>query len=95
MSKLTEEVTLPGVAPWSITAAFAQSDALKADERPMKRRKVAKSGPYSLTHERGDSAPGVPLARLILRLVSINRHRFGNARFNYLPLLKKDILETA
>lgn len=57
-------------------SAFAQSHPLNSHERPVKRRKVAKSGPHSLAQERGISASGVPLgyiplARLVLRMVSM------------------------
>lgn len=64
--------------PQSLLSVLSQSDDLIADERPVKRRKVAKSGPYSLAQENGISPTGVPLgyiplARLALRMVSIDR----------------------
>lgn len=68
--------------PQSLISAFTQSNAISPDERPVKRRKVARNGPYILAHERGLSAAGVPigyipLARLALHIVSIKRHLEG------------------
>lgn len=64
-------------APPSLLSVLAQNDTFSADERPTKRRKVAKSGPRSLVEENGLSSTGIPLgfiplARLVLRIVSID-----------------------
>ena len=52
-------------------------EAFNTDERPIKRRKVTKSGPYSLSRENGLTEKGiplgyVPLARITLRMVSMS-----------------------
>lgn len=70
--------------PPSLISAFAQSNAISPDERPVKRRRVAGNGPYSLAQERGLSPAGVPvgyipLSRLELHIVSIKRHLEGKA----------------
>ncbi|KAJ5585307.1 uncharacterized protein N7459_005107 [Penicillium hispanicum] len=67
MVVVAEEVQIPGPVPRSL------ADAFNTDERPAKRRKVTKSGPYSLAQDYGISNNGLPLgyillARLTLRL---------------------------
>lgn len=70
---------VPGVAPETLISALARNDTLNVDGRPSKRRKVAKSGPYSLSDKLGVSSNGIPLGyipltRLSLRLVSSKSH---------------------
>ncbi|KAJ5670258.1 uncharacterized protein N7477_005621 [Penicillium maclennaniae] len=73
MGVIAERVVISDAVPQSLIAALAQSDSFNNGDRPAKRRKVTKSGPYSLSQQRGVSASGtplgyIPLARLALRM---------------------------
>lgn len=70
--------SVPGVIPEKLISALARNDTY-VNGRPSKRRKVAKSGPYSLSDKLGVSSNGIPLGyipltRLSLRLVSSKSH---------------------
>lgn len=72
-------ISVPGAVPETLISALARNDTLDVDGRPSKRRKVAKSGPYSLSDKLGVSSKGIPLGyipltRLSLRLVSNKSH---------------------
>jgi hypothetical protein len=65
----------PDAVPRSLATVFAKIEEQNADDRPNKRRKIAKSGPNSLSEKNGVSMAGIPvgyipLARLTLRMVS-------------------------
>ncbi|KAJ5739736.1 hypothetical protein N7533_012520 [Penicillium manginii] len=73
MTVVAEDVKLPAAVPASLLSVLSQNNNLIADERPIKRRKVAKSGTHSLAQENGISSTGIPLgyiplARLALRM---------------------------
>ncbi|KAJ5736692.1 uncharacterized protein N7483_001817 [Penicillium malachiteum] len=73
MSVIAEDVQVAHPTPGALLAAMEQRDALDSDERATKRRKVIKSGPYSLAQVNRLSSAGIPLgyiplARLTLRM---------------------------
>ncbi|KAJ5157536.1 uncharacterized protein N7482_008636 [Penicillium canariense] len=84
MSVVAEYVDIAGAVPETLVSALTQNATWDPDGPPIKRRKVAKSGPYSLGHEVGVSSTGVPqgyipLARLSLRLNFSNASDSNNA----------------
>ncbi|KAJ5678618.1 hypothetical protein N7462_006862 [Penicillium macrosclerotiorum] len=73
MSTVIEEVKVPVPVPETLISALNQINVVNGDHRPTKRRKVTKSGPFSLIREQGISSTGtpvgyIPLARLVLRM---------------------------